>query len=144
MLDVKEAIDQTLEDFGIPTKIKRLNPKEAETVYASAYGLYEASQYAQAAELFLHLVFSNSFEQKYWRGLAASKQMEGKYVDALHAWALVALLVETDPEPHFYAAECLVSLGNKEEAAKALSAAEERAGNDLELHDKLATLKGLL
>ena len=141
---VKEAIDQTLTDYKIPSKIKRLTPKEAEIVYASAYGLYETAQYEQAGDLFLHLVFSNSFQEKYWRGLAAARQMEGKYVESLHAWALVALLSEEDPEPHFYAAECMISLGNREEAGKALRAAEERASTHPELQRKISTLKEYL
>jgi type III secretion system low calcium response chaperone LcrH/SycD len=145
MYDIKSAIDHTLQGLNVPaSKIKRWTAKEAETIYASAYSLYETSQYSQAGDIFLQLIFSNSFEQKYWRGLAASRQMESKFEEALHAWSLVALLVEQDPLPHFYAAECFISLKNKEEALIALLAAEERLKDDGQshlLHAKIECLK---
>jgi type III secretion low calcium response chaperone LcrH/SycD len=142
--DLKKAIDHTLKELRLDQKMRRLSLKEAETIYASAYALYESSHYEQAGDLFLQLIFSNTFEQKYWRGLAASRQMEGKYEDALHAWSLVALLLEEDPFPHFYSAECFVSLKNKEEALLALHAAEERLkerGQEDTLRAKIECLK---
>ena len=95
-----------------------------EEIYPHAFALYNQGNYVQAGALFSQLVLQNPFDEKLWRGLAASKQMEREYEAALCAWALVAILQENDPLPHFHAAECYLSLHDAEEAMKALDAAE--------------------
>jgi type III secretion system low calcium response chaperone LcrH/SycD len=123
----------------------RWDSEEQERLYAAAYGLYELGDYARAAELFTELVLSDAFQERYWRGLAGACQMHSNYQEALHAWALVALLAERDPTPHFHAAECLLSIDDQEEGLKALKAAEARLGQDEEsqkLYAKIEILKG--
>src|SRR5689334_12895078 len=90
-------------ELGIPAEgAKPLTQAEQESLYATAYGFYEQGNYAQASELFTHLAVCAPFCEKYWRGLAASRQMEHAFLASLHAWALVALLKEADPLPHFH------------------------------------------
>lgn len=113
------------------------------SLYAAAYAFYEAGDYEKAAELFTALTQSAPFEQAHWRGLASTRQMLSSYEEALHAWSIVALLNHEDPYVHFHAAECLISLGNSQEAAKALDMAEGRLDNPLnfELKDKIELLR---
>jgi len=123
---------------------KPLPQDEQEMLYMSGYGLYEAGNYEDAAPLFTRLVLADPFVEKYWRGLASCHQMNRNYTQALHAWALSALLKEQDPWPHFHAAECLLSLNEKEEALKALKAVEERLKDEeghRVLKGKVDTLK---
>lgn len=103
------------------------NP-DLEKIYAAAYGLYEAGDYSKAAGLFTHLIFQKNFEARYWKGLAAARQMEGDQKAALHAWAVLSILSPADPLPHFHAAECMISLGEVEEAVKALVCSEKQSG----------------
>ncbi|MGE5196512.1 MAG: SycD/LcrH family type III secretion system chaperone [Anaerolineae bacterium] len=120
--------------------------EECEIVYATAFGLYESSNYKEASMLFTQLVFSDPFEKKYWYALASSRQMEQDYVAALHAWSLAALLSERDPLPHFHAAECMLSIGDFNEALKALDAAQGRIKDkekDRTLNGKIELLKQL-
>jgi type III secretion system low calcium response chaperone LcrH/SycD len=111
-------------------------------LYATAFEMYEKGDYRSAWQLFTQLVLSDPFSEHYWLGLASSKQMARDYKAATYAWSLVALLKEGDPMPHFHAAECFLSLDEKEEALKALDAAlnlckEER------LHEKINLLKAI-
>lgn len=92
-------------------------------LYATAFGMYEKGDYLSASQLFTQLVLSDPFSEHYWLGLAGAKQMARDYKAAVHAWGLLALLKEGDPLPHFHAAECFLSLDEKEEALKALDAA---------------------
>lgn len=111
-----------------------------EQLYAAAYALYEQSDFQEAIALFTQLVLLNTFEEKYWRGLASSHQMQAHYHEALQAWSLVAILNEKDPYSHFHAAECLFSLNDKQEGLKALVCAEERL-MDHSLRDKIESLR---
>jgi type III secretion system low calcium response chaperone LcrH/SycD len=114
------------------------------SLYATAYGLYSQGDYQGAEELFLQLVLLNAFEEKHWRGLASSHQMQRKYQDAAYAWSLVALLCDSDPYPHFHAAECLLSLKEKEDGLKALLCAEERLSEaQQDLRDKIEVLRSV-
>ena len=97
---------------------------ELEDLYAQGYSGYTAGNFTQASQLFASLVQASPFDERYWRGLASSEQMATNYKEALHAWAMVALLVTDDPMPHFHAAECLTSLSESDEALKALIMAE--------------------
>ncbi len=110
--------------------------------YALAFEMYEKGDYRGAAALFTQLVLTDPFSQHYWHGLASSKQMAREYHAAMHAWSLVALLKEGDPMPHFHAAECLLSLDDKEEALKALDAALNFC-KDETLQEKIHLLKAI-
>ncbi|HSW86048.1 MAG TPA: SycD/LcrH family type III secretion system chaperone [Rhabdochlamydiaceae bacterium] len=141
----KHFLKAAAEMLNVPLdNVKEWSIEDQEKIYASAYAFYETGYYEKGSDFFTQLILSNPYAEKYWRGLAACRQMEKKYLDSLHAWCLVALLNEHDPSPHFHAAECLLSLQDKEEALKALSEAEERVkkdGNFSHLRDKIDLLK---
>jgi type III secretion system low calcium response chaperone LcrH/SycD len=119
-----------------------MKPLEQEKTYSAAYSLYQQGDYQAATQLFRALVFSDAFNESYWRGLASSHQMQTEFQEALQAWALVALLSQHDPYPHFHAAECLLSLKELEEGQKALNCAETLLTEaHLDLRDKITLLK---
>ncbi len=109
--------------------------------YATAFGLYEKGDYRGASQLFTQLVLTDPFSAHYWQGLASSKQMAREYMAAVHAWSMIALLQENDPLPHFHAAECFLSLEEKDEALKALDAALDLCQDDERLCNKIHLLK---
>ncbi len=126
---------------------KTWSPEERKTLHISAFTFYQQKNYALAEPLFTQLCLSNPFEEAFWRGLASSLQMLNRWKEALHAWCIVALLKDTDPLPHFHAAECFFLLKEKEETRKALIQAEKRleGAKDLEtLKDNITLLKTLL
>jgi type III secretion system low calcium response chaperone LcrH/SycD len=131
-LDLQDAPKRSIEDW--------------ETVYAAAFGQYETGNYEEAASFFTQLVLSNPYSERYWFGLASCMQMQKKYNESLPAWAMCALLNEKNPLIHFHAAECLLSLNEKEEAIKALNSALKLLTTDessLELRNKIELLKKL-
>lgn len=105
-------------------EIKPFSAKERETLYAAAYGMYEVGDYEKGADLFTHLILHDPFDVRFWKGLAAARQMQKLYLDALKAWAITCHLSGQDPMGHFHAAECYLSLDEIEEAKKALRCAE--------------------
>lgn len=104
--------------------------KTKSPLFKEAYALYNASDYKEAEPLFRSLIQEHPLDKKTWFGLASTLMMQKKYEEALMPWAMTALLEDNDPLPHFHAAECLFSLGQQEEAKKALALAEERARYD--------------
>ena len=101
---------------------KVVDVEEQAHLYTLGFHFYEGGDYQNAAQSFTKLILSNPFGEKYWRGLASSRQMQKDFLAAVHAWSIVVLLAENDPIPHFHAAECLLSLNEKEDAFKALNA----------------------
>jgi len=97
-----------------------------EELYSEGYHFYEKGDYAKALPFFKYLTVTEPFEERYWRGLGATLQMNKNYEDALLAWSMSAILKESDPLPHVFAAECLLLLENKEEASKALKTAKRK------------------
>jgi type III secretion system low calcium response chaperone LcrH/SycD len=124
---VDKLFQSVLETIGAPTSSIQLTSEEQQMLYSSAHSFYQKGDYSGASDLFTRLALCDPFAQLYWRGLASSKQMEEKYEEALSAWSLVCLLCEQDPLPHFHAAECLLTRGEREEAVKALNCARSRA-----------------
>jgi len=108
--------------------------------YSAAYLAYEHGHYDQAADLFSHLATTEPANVGAWKGLAASMQMKKSYSEALTAWAFVALMTPNDPSPHFHAAECLLSMQQKDEALKAIELALQKPCDE-ELVGKLDALK---
>ena len=80
-------------------------------------------------------------ESRFWFALGATLQESKSYSDALHAWAMAALLQKEDPYPHFHAAECCFSLQWSEDAAMALKEAEVRTPKTHPLKGKISLLK---
>lgn len=133
---------EVMEILGISEQeISPLSFEMERQLYATAFGLYEKGDYRGASQLFTQLIVTDPFSEHYWQGLASSKQMSRDYLAAVHAWSMVALLKEGDPLPHFHAAECFLSLDEKEDALKALDTALALCQNDERLCSKIHLLK---
>ena len=111
--------------------------------YKSAFALYEAGKFREAACVFTDLCSHAPYEYAFWKGLASSLLMEENFEPSLSAWGVCAILNEKDPYPHFHAAECLISIKQFADAIKALDKAYERAleMKDEKLLGKIETLK---
>lgn len=138
-------LEQALKPFeSVMKHSKTLSLEEQEIIYAAAYGFYETGDHEKSAGYFIHLVMTNPFEKRFWKGLASARQMQKEHKAALHAWAIVCLLDNQDPFPHFHAAENLYQLEEKQEAQKALRCAEallqEHQGHKA-LKNKIQSLK---
>ncbi|MCK4935141.1 MAG: hypothetical protein KAR79_06095 [Simkaniaceae bacterium] len=133
------AAKQVIQDE--PLEQKNFSSADAKALYSLAYRLYDIGDYKQSKKIFKELVVSKPLEQKHWFGLASILQLENTYHEALVSWSMAALLNDLDPQPHFHAAECLLSLEQIDEAFKALSMAKVRAKNHLDILEKIELLE---
>ncbi len=109
-------------------------------LYELGFNLYQANDFVQAGEIFQRLVIAKPFEARYWQAFASSLQLQKKFKESLVAWSMWCLIDEDNPLPHFHAAESLFSLGERDEALKALLAAENRDKTGI-LCDKIEGLR---
>lgn len=98
-----------------------------EALYGTAFELYRNGKYEDAADVFRFLTLSNSFERKYWIGLAACHQMNKHYAEAIECYSIAAIQDPTDPYAHLHAAECFFHMGQKTKAKEALASAAATA-----------------
>lgn len=120
-------LDSYLEEF-IPNQLLKspslklafgITESEMDSLYAVGFEDYQKKRYSVAKEAFRWLVILDTFEEKYWLGYASCQKMLGEYEKALYSFAMVALLDDHSPDPHFHAAECYRMLKNEAEAKKA-------------------------
>ena len=121
--------------------LSTLPKEEKEELYPLALDAYTCGNYEEGTKLFKHLVAVSSLTCKYWKGLASCLQLSGNLQEAASSWAMVVLLDGKDPTAHFYAAQCLMALGNKEDALKAMTLAKEMTSFDKKLQSNLQQLR---
>ncbi|MBJ7449035.1 MAG: SycD/LcrH family type III secretion system chaperone [Parachlamydiales bacterium] len=135
-IDIKQMLkDIPLEQFNgaiCPQETLNIDENQINALYKDAYDLYEDNQFTESRERFSELVTLNPWNTTYWMGLAASLHLEVQLEPALQAYAVAGLLNDKDPHPHFYAAQCLTSLNQPEEAKKALNEAFVRSNGHYE------------
>ncbi len=127
MASKTDFLSSIIQELNLPgVKANSFSKEEEASIYKEGFHFYNEKAYKGAEVLFKQLILSNPFEEKFWKGFAGSLQMQKKYLEALHAWAALAILDKDNPLPHFHAAECYMFLEDVEEAKKALNEAEEK------------------
>jgi type III secretion system low calcium response chaperone LcrH/SycD len=122
-------------------KLKAFSEESVEEFYSYGFAQYNAGNWDQAKDLFTVLCAQRPLDARFWFGLGATMQESGNYLDALHSWAMGALLRNEDPYPHFHAAECYFSLEDNEQGIKALREVELRMTKEHPLEIKFTLLK---
>ncbi len=120
-----------------------LSEEEVERFYAYGFAHYGSGSWGEAADVFRLLCTRRPLEPRFWFALGATLQEAESYQEALHSWAMAALLKGEDPYPHFHAAECCFSLQMPIDASKALTESEMRVQSDPEhpLKPKIGLLR---
>ena len=108
----------------------KLTEEEVEKFYSYGFAQYGSGNWAEAADVFRVLCTRRPLEPRFWFALGATLQEAESYQEALHSWAMAALLERDDPYPHFHAAECCFSLNMSDDARKALRESELRTQKD--------------
>ena len=94
-------------------------------------GLHRQEKFAEAEALFSRLCRMQGLSApRNYKALGAARQRQAKWKAATAAYEFAAVLDLGDPEPAFYAAECLRQLGLGERAEQALHSAIAVAGDD--------------
>ncbi len=138
----KISIETTQTGFLSP---EAFTQNDIDLLYKLGFSLYESGDYEKAKDIFQRLVISKPMKKEFWQALGASCQMTKNFEEALTAWSMVSLMDDLDPNAHFHAAECLLSLKNIEEASKALKAAKSRlaGSSDNSLAGKIEALESV-
>lgn len=116
--DVAEMLE-----MGVTTvrDLKGITDDEMEAVYTIGYNFYSVGRYEDAEAVFKFLILFDHLSEKYWMGLGATHQALKKYKEALVAYqTIVGNLNIKNYKAAYFAAECFLALGEKENAANAL------------------------
>lgn len=113
---------------------KAMTFEETKSIYTFAKNLYEAGHYDKAEPLFRTIATFCPMEYAYWFGLASSLQMQAKYEEALSMWSTAAAINGAKiATPYLHAAECFLSLRQKEETIHTLHLAQTKIATPAEL-----------
>ena len=127
--------------------VQGLTDEELESMYALGFAQFQAGRYEEAERIFAFVCMMEHREAKYWTALGAARFSLGGYEAAILAYASASAADPDDPVPPLRAADCLMKLGQGEQAVKALEAAIEVAGDSAEhaaLKDKATALLDLI
>ncbi len=125
-----EAILQTIAEGANLGFLRGLLSKDMEAIYAVAHNLYNNGRFSEAEKVFQFLCFYGHLDKKHWQGLGGCRQALAKYSQAVEAYAMMALCDASDPNPAFYAAQCLFQSGRADDAYQALLAVVDLSGNN--------------
>lgn len=128
MNDFNELIEDEAE--GDDNVGMNLPDEVIDMLYHKARQYYNEENYPDAILTFSHLLRILPEETAFWKGLAASMQMEKKYPAAVTAYAFAAAIDPTDPSLPLHGAECCFAAGETVGGLNALCDAEERALKD--------------
>ncbi|MDR2051358.1 MAG: SycD/LcrH family type III secretion system chaperone [Deltaproteobacteria bacterium] len=108
---------------------KGISKKQLEGLYAAAYQVYQAGDYAKAEAVFATLCLLNHLEKRFWLGLGGARQQLGKHAEATQAFGMASMQDLHDPVPPLHAGMCFLALKDKKNAANAFRQAVIVAGD---------------
>ncbi len=152
--EIPQQIGAALEGaFGALTQgvsvaqLHEIDPEKIEAFYALGHRFYMRKDYRKAEEVFAFGCLLDHFHLPIVKGLASARKMQGKFKEALQAYAMAAIIDMEDPTISFHAGECFFALGDYSACAKALDAAQGLAESQDgfgEMMRKIAQMKKVL
>lgn len=123
-LELVKAQANILAKGGTVADALEVDLDQLETIYALAYNHYTSGNYEDASVLFQALCLYNHNDERFWMGLAGSRQANGDLKGAIDAYSMAGMAsTMTNPSPFVYGAICYIKLGQPEEAKAALEGA---------------------
>ncbi len=126
----EEKIVAALKEFGNGATLREmrgLSDAEMEAIYSMGVNFYQAGNYEDAEKVFQFLVMFDHLSSRYWTAMGSLRQVQRKFAQAVEAYKFASFLDLENPKPMYYAAECYLALGQKDEALMALAALAENA-----------------
>jgi type III secretion system low calcium response chaperone LcrH/SycD len=120
----KEALAK-LQKGSALKDIVGLSDRDIEAIHRIGLNFAEQGKYEQAKPMFQFACLHAHEEPRYWSSLGNCRQMLKEYNEAIDAYMLGFLLDGGNPWPPIHMAVCFLANRDKENAANALSAAEE-------------------
>jgi type III secretion system low calcium response chaperone LcrH/SycD len=103
-----------------------LDQENLEAGYGLAFNLYNAGNFKDAETLFSGLCLYEHNDERFWMGLAGSRQALGNYAGAIDAYGMACYASAlNDPAPTVHAGLCYLQLGDRENARALFDAALE-------------------
>lgn len=106
-----------------------ITARELNRVYSQAKQLYDAGKFEEARTLFSALIILDSQVPAFLYGLASTFLMLKEYDGAIEAFLEYAGLVQNDPLPYFFVAECYEKKNDIVSTMIALQTVINRAGD---------------
>ena len=126
----EEKIAAALKEIGEGATLRALrgiSDEEMEAIYAMGVNFYKAGNYEDAEKVFKFLTMYDHLNSRYWTAMGSLRQVQRKFAEAIEAYKFASFLDLENPKPMYYAAECMMALGQKTEALAALAALEQYA-----------------
>jgi len=108
-------------------ELRGITPEQLEAVYSVGFNFYKTGRYDEAEKVFRPLMLLDFYNAKYAFAFASSLQAQRKFEQATRAYAMVTILDAEDPRPLYHTAECMLALGDQEQALAALDMMQELA-----------------
>ena len=128
-----EEAAKAFADMGTIRELKGITDAEMEAIYSMGYSFYTTGRYDDAEKVFRFLVLFDHLNQKYWIGLGAVQQVKKLYTDAVTSYGYASFLDLDNPKPQYFAAECFLAMGDKDNALSALAALDEYCPKESQL-----------
>ncbi len=122
-----------LAEMGTIRELKGITDAEMEAIYSLGYSFYNTGRYDDAEKVFRFLILFDHLNPKYWTGMGAVQQIKKLYTDAITSYGYASFLDLDNPKPQYFAAECFLAMGDKDNALSALAALEEFCPKESEL-----------
>lgn len=113
---------KVLEEGNRPLhELKGIRLEEMEAVYALAHDYYQTGRYEDAETLFRFLTMFDHLNEKFWMAYAAVEQVLKNYDKAIAAYAYVCVTLDVhNVKAAYYAAECYLAKGDRENAQSSI------------------------
>lgn len=105
-----ESVYKGIKQGIMPKQMLDVGPDALEGLYSQAYILYNQGKFQESACIFVVLALLDPNEQKYQLGSAACLHRMGKYEKAAQVYLICSALDQTNPLPHFHAADCYIKI----------------------------------
>ena len=130
---IAEAAQKFATGFATMRELKGITKAEMEAVYSVGFNMYRTGRYDDAEKIFRFLVLFDHLEPKYWMGVGAIQQVRKDYQGAIASYGYASFLDLRNPKPQLHAAECFLAMGDKVNAASALTALDKYCPADTQI-----------
>ena len=118
--DLKDIAKKLFQDGSTLAELKGITRRELNAVYQMGLGFYNTGRFDDAEKVFTFLVMFDHLEPKYWLGVGAVQQVKKNFEKAKAAYVQASMLDIHNPKPQYYAAECYLALGQRDDAVATL------------------------
>ena len=118
---IKDLAEKFFQNGATLGEVKGITRRELNAVYQMGLGFYNTGRFDDAEKVFTFLVMFDHLEPKYWLAAGAVQQVKKNFEKAKGAYVQASLLDIHNPKPQYYAAECYLALGQREDALATLA-----------------------